>query len=801
MELPKKLDIEGMQESKRKYWQDKKIYKFNKESNKETFSIDTPPPYASADHLHVGHGMHYSQFEFVARFKRMRGYNVYFPMGFDDNGLPTGRFVEKKYKINQKNTPRDKFIELCKKEAKIAGKTYEDMFNTLGFSIDWDLLYQTIGDRAQTAAQKSFIDLYKKGLVYQKEAPVIWDTQLQTTLAQADLEDVEMKSHFNDIIFKHNENDLIISTTRPELLPACVALFANPEDERYKNLKGKFAKVPLFNYEVPILFDESVEIEKGTGLMMVCTFGDKEDIVKWNKYNLPLREVIQKDGTLSELAEEYAGLSVKEAREKIIEKLKEKKLLIRQKEITHAVNVGERSGIEIEFINSKQWFIRVLDKKTEIMQKANKVNWYPEHMKIRFEHWVQNLGWDWCISRQRFYGVPFPIWYSKKTGEVILPDESELPIDPTLQKPKKLPDGHSEEDIIAEADVMDTWMTSSVTPEINSHWGMLSDNPKLRPMSLRPQAHDIIRTWAFYTIVKSLYHHDEVPWKTIMISGHGQDSNGKKMSKSKGNFVIIEDCVKEYGADAFRYWASTVKLGDDLPYQEKDLQTGKKTVTKIFNASKFVIMNLEDYEPDEIFAETQLETIDRWLITKAQKTIQKATEFFEEYEYSKAKQETDKLFWQYFCDQYLELVKYRIYGEDAQAKKHAQQTLYFTLRKILKLYAPIMPFITEEIWQLYYKNHEESESIHTSAWPKYDENLVDEESEKAGDLVIQIINEIRKYKAENQLSLKEELQKITITGTAEELELLTKTLNDIKNTGRIQEIELEEAEEFSVIIK
>src|SRR3989344_5964165 len=578
------------------YWKENKIFNFDEKSTLPVYSIDPPPPYASADHLHVGHGMHYSQFEFVARFQRMRGKNVFFPMGYDDNGLPTERYVEKKYKIDKSKTTRKDFIKLCLEETKKTGQTYYDLFTRLGFSIDWSLLYQTIGDKARRVAQQSFLDLYKKGRLEHIDQPTAWCTQCQTTIAQADFDNVDMTSHFNDIIFKSGGKDLIIATTRPELLPACVALFHHPEDKRYQQLKGKFAQVPLFNYEVPILADESVNPEKGTGLMMVCTFGDKEDIEKWHKYHLPLRVALTEEGKMNQLAQKYQGLKIKVARTEILEALKKENLLIRQQPITHAVNVHERCGTELEFLKKQQWQIKVLDKKEELLEIAQKINWYPEHMKVRYEHWVKNLQWNWGISRQRYYGVPFPVWYCKRCQEVLLPLEQDLPVDPREEKCKSKC-SCSSPIIEPEMDVMDTWMTSSVSPEINADWKGKEERKHFLPMSLRPQAHDIIRTWAFYTIVKSYYHHDNIPWKDIMISGHGQDPSGQKMSKSKGNFVIAQESIAKYSADAFRFWAASVKLGDDLPYQEKDLLTGQKFITKLWNASKFSLMHLEDYQP------------------------------------------------------------------------------------------------------------------------------------------------------------------------------------------------------------
>jgi valyl-tRNA synthetase len=800
--MDKKFEFEATEKEIAEFWKKEKLYSFKENSSDETFSIDTPPPYASADHLHVGHGMSYSHFEFIARYKRMQGFNVFFPMGFDDNGLPTERFVEKKHKIDKNKISREDFIKLCIEETKIAGKTYEDLFTGLGFSIDWNLLYHTIGPRATSVSQRSFLELYKKGLLYRKDSPVMWDTKLQTVLAQADTEDLEMSSHFNDIIFKCEGKDLVIGTTRPEMLSACVALLYHPSDSRYKGLKGKFAKVPLYDFEVPILEDELVALDKGTGLVMCCTFGDKTDIEWWQKHNLPLKIIINEYGKLTERAGFASNLNIRDARKLVIEKLKEKNLLINQKPITHAVKVSERSGAEIEFLKSAQWYINVLDKKQELIDVANKIEWKPKHMKVRFDHWVSNLGWDWCISRQRYYGVPFPVWYSKKTGEVILADESQLPVDPMKDKPLTLPKDHTYDDIVPETDVMDTWMTSSNTPHINANYGLSNERRDFLPMSMHPQAHDIIRTWAFYCIIKAYYQQGSIPWKTIMISGHGQDPQGKKMSKSKGNFVVAGDVISKYGADAFRFWASTVKLGDDLPYQEKDVQTGKKTVNKIANASRFVFMNMENFNPEGVnlnnILNEKINVIDKWMLSKLSKAIKNSTLGFEEFEYSKAKQAVDSVFWQVFCDNYLEFVKYRVYNSQDDS---VLKVLYVSLLNIVKLYAPILPFISEFVYKEHFEKFEGDKSIHISRWPLFNENLIDETSETAGDLAVRVVDEVRKYKSSKQLSLKAELEKVVIVANEKDLMLLESVLLDIKEVSSIKDLELVESDEFKVVFE
>jgi len=778
MNLPKRYDFKESEKKWKKYWDSNQVYKFNSNTKQRIFSIDTPPPYVSASHLHVGHAMHYSQFEFIARYKRMKGFNVFFPMGFDDNGLPTERYVENKYEIDKSKITSKEFTRLCLKETRKGIKNYKKLWNLLGISIDWDLTYSTMDQRATLIAQKSFIDLYNKGFLKRKDIPLMWDTKLQTSLAQADLKDMDKKSFFNDLIFKSGKTDLVISTTRPELIPGCVALFYNPKDKRYKKFKNKKAKVPLFDYDVPILEDDSVDIEKGTGLMMVCTFGDKEDIEKWKKYDLPLRIVFTKDGKMNDLAGVYQGLEIKEARNKILEDLKSNSSLVGQKKINHVVNVSERSGVPIEFLKSPQWIINVLDYKKKLIKQADKVKWYPEFMKKRYIHWVENLQWDWSISRQRFYGVPFPVWYSKKDGKVVLPTFEELPVDP---RSGYIPKGYSKDELVPEKDVMDTWMTSSVTPQINNY----SEDLKLLPMSLRPQAHDIIRTWAFYTIVKSYFHDKKIPWKDIMISGHGLDKEGKKMSKSSGNFVEPDEVVEKYGADAFRFWSAGSSLGKDLLYREEEVAAGLKTITKLWNASKFTLNHLDDFERDK---NVKLTDLDKGILSKFNKLVKDCTSFFEEYEYSKSKLATDIFFWNTFCDNYLEIAKNRLYNpgiRGVENRRSAQYTLDVLLKGILKMFSPIMPYITEEIYSMYFINEEKVDSIHLSDWPKYESKLEAPVSEKIFDKFVEVLNEVRQVKSKKNKSLKEE---IILNLQKKDKTLLLSSIEDLKAVTSSKEI-------------
>mgnify|MGYP001560675622 FL=1 len=613
----------------------------------------------------------------------------------------------------------------------------------------------------------------------------------QTAIAQAEFESAEIKSHFNDIAFSSGGKQLVISTTRPELLPACVALFYNPDDQRYQQLKGKTAKVPLFNHEVPIYPDETVQKDKGTGLMMVCTFGDKEDVDKWFRYKLPLRAVFEKNGRMNELAGEFKGLKIKEAREAILGKLKEEGSLLKQKEIVHDVNLHERCKTEIEFLKTTQWYIKILDKKEELLKLADQITWHPQHMKVRYDHWVQNLNWDWCISRQRHFGIPIPIWTCVRCKKHVLAEVKDLPVDPTTQKPAK-PCACGSTQFKGETDVLDTWATSSVTPEIVSNWASKGEYDYIyadQAFDLRPQAHDIIRTWLFYTLVKSYYHHQRIPWKNVMISGHAQDPHGRKMSKSLGNIVEPQQMIQKYSADALRFWAAGSKLGDDLPFQDKDLLTGQKFVTKLWNASKFALLHLEDYKSKSGEA---TEIFDKWLLSKLHKMIKESTASFENYEYAKTKAEVEQFFWHTLCDNYLEIVKDRLYNPDARGhaeRKSAQYALYQSLLAVLKITAPILPHITEEIYHLYFADKEGKESIHISAWPEFNQQLVDEKAELVGDMGVDIINTVRKYKSEQQLSMKEGFNRLILGDDDLEFHQMIKNMEaDLKAVLNVKEI-------------
>ncbi|MFH1440304.1 MAG: valine--tRNA ligase [Candidatus Woesearchaeota archaeon] len=804
------------------FWIDKGIYKFDSDdTEREIYSIDTPPPTISGN-MHIGHTFSYAQEDFIARFQRMQGKNVFYPFGTDDNGLPTDKLVEKRNNVRSTQMNRTEYIKLCLQTLETIRPDFIKDWKNIGMSCDWDIYYSTINDHSRRLSQKSFIDLYKQGREYQKEAPTIWCPKCQTAIAQVELVDKEIASKFLDIIFKVETEDLVIATTRPEMLGSCVAVFAHPDDERYKKFIGKKARVPLFNHIVPILADERADPEKGTGIVMCCTFGDQTDIEWYKAHNLPLKMSIGKDGHMTDVAGRYKGLKIKEARAQIIDDLKDAGLLIKEKPISHTVNVHERCSTEIEILNSKQWFIKYLDIKEDFLKCGKEMTWYPQFMVHRYNNWIEGLQWDWCISRQRHFGVPFPVWYCKECGAVKVAEEDQLPVDPLVDKPKgkcgakiKIKENDNKnnkttekkcscKEFIPEKDVLDTWATSSLSPNLAVE--LMKGKPcysKLYPMSLRPQAHDIITFWLFNTVVKSHLHYDRKPWENIMISGWALDPKGKKMSKSLGNVVEPRPVLEKYGADCLRFWAAGSKLGDDLPYQEKDLVTGKKMVNKLWNASKFAIMHLQDYgvndsnkskdsseqahPSQQVHLEKEnLELIDKWLLSKLHKLIKLSTESFEKYEYSKAKLATEKFFWHTLCDNYLEIVKDRLYNPDKRGEngKHkrvsAQFTLYTAFLDVLKLMAPIMPHITEAAYHLYWKDKEnEIESIHISRWPVYNENFIDELAEETGDKAVAIVGSVRKYKSEKSLSLKTELARLIIEcdeKTRKELEFVEEDL-------------------------
>lgn len=799
--LEEKYSFREVEDKYNVLWEGSKVYKWNGEKD-NTFTIDTPPPTISGK-LHIGHIFSYCHTDFIARFQRMLGKDVFYPIGFDDNGLPTERLVEQTYRTRAKEVGREKFIEMCHEVIEKSKQEFKELFKSVGISYDWSLEYHTISKEAMALSQMSFVDLYNKGYAYRKMQPILWDPVDKTAIAQAEIEDKIFESSLNTIVFSTEENEQIhIATTRPELLPACVAVFYHPEDARYAHLIGKIAIVAITGEKVPIIADDKVKIDKGTGLVMCCTFGDELDIYWQQKHNLPMKIIIDQDGRMNlcdgviRVADTgIHGLKVKEARKRMIEILSGKGLLIESTNISHSVKCAERSGAPLEILPTYQWFIKTLKQKAQVLDKVRECRWHPESMRKRMEIWIEGLNWDWCISRQRYFGVPFPVWYSKREGEegkIILAEVKDLPIDPL----KDLPKGYSKEEVVPDQDVMDTWATSAITPQlsalaVNSEIGLPNHRyEKIFPADLRSQSHEIIRTWAFYTILKAHYHADSLPWKNIMISGWCLSDDKKKMSKSKGNIITPHVILETYGADVVRYWAANSRLGVDTVYSENIFKIGKRLVTKLWNASKFVSMFMEKHQALSI--NSAHETMDKWILSKLYKVIERATNNLLQFEYCEALEAVEEFFWKDFCDNYLELVKKRAYGNDSSAK----QSLAYVLNIVLRLFAPFLPYITEEIYhQLYSYN-----SVHNkSNWPNKEELIYDKYSEEMGDNFVQILNLVRKIKADNNVSVKHLIQKLMIKASVKEDELNYSAQHDLQSVCNAEVIEWVESTEAELI--
>jgi valyl-tRNA synthetase len=716
-------DHRAVEAASRELWEAHDVYRYDRDGQGAVFSVDTPPPYVSAAHLHVGHAMSYSQPDFIVRYRRMRGDRVFYPIGFDDNGLPTERYVEQAYGVRAVDMPRAEFTALCLDETRRVAERYEDLWRRFGLSVDWSLRYSTIDARCQRTAQTSFVKLHEAGYLRRAQDPILWCPEDRTSLAQADVEDLERTSRLHTIRFGP---DLLIATTRPELLPACVALYYHPGDARYAGLER--AVVPLFGYEVPVLTDESVDPEYGTGLMMVCTFGDSEDVLKWRRDRLPLRLVVEPDGRLGELAGEFAGLQLTQARSAIVKALDEAGLLVSSEPVRQVVGVHERCQTPVEFQIRPQWFIAVREHADRFRARAAELEWIPPFMRRRLEDWIDGLKWDWNITRQRRYGVPFPVWFCTACAAPVLARLEDLPVDPLADPPPATSCpacGHGE--LAGDPDVMDTWMTSSLSPQVNDGWAVNGTDPALAPMSMRVQAFEIIRTWLFYSVVQSELLFGRVPWRTALISGWGLSEQGKKLSKrdldkSTGadgyNRYVPDDVMAKYGADAVRLWAAKARIGTDLRYNEKDIRTGRKFAVKLWNVGRFLSLNLGDLDvsaPPPAPGERDI--VDRWLLAHLADTVAEATAAFEGHDYMQAHQVASRMFWSVYCDRYLEMIKDRL-GQDGDS---ARWTLWESFRVLLGLFAPFAPFVTETMYQQFYRSHEEAASLHLTRWPAADE--------------------------------------------------------------------------------
>jgi valyl-tRNA synthetase len=752
--LPEKPALEGLEAKWTARWDADATYHFDRSRPRASvYAIDTPPPTVSGT-LHPGHVFSYTHTDVIARFQRMRGKAVFYPMGWDDNGLPTERRVQNYFGVRcdpslpydpgftppespgkqAVSVSRPNFIELCNRLTVEDEKAFERLWRHLGLSVDWSMTYATIDRRSQRVSQASFLRLLRRGEAYQLEAPTLWDVDFRTAVAQAELEDREQPGAYHRIRFTRPDGGAVeIETTRPELIPACVALVAHPDDARYQPLFGSEVITPLFGVSVPVRPHPLADPEKGSGVAMICTFGDITDVTWWRELSLPVRAVIQPNGTLRPIAwgapgwesrdaaraqaayDQLANLSAAKARAKIVELLRDSaELLGDPRPITHPVKFFEKGDRPLEIITSRQWFIRTMPVRDALLARGRELQWHPEYMRHRFENWVNGLTGDWCVSRQRFFGVPFPVWYPVRSDGTldfdhpILPDESRLPIDPSTD----VPDGYDAASrnqangFAGDPDVMDTWATSSVSPQIAGGW---LDDPDLFgrvfPMDLRPQAHDIIRTWLFSTVLRAHLEHDSLPWTHAAISGFVLDPDRKKMSKSKGNVILPTALLEEHGSDGVRYWAASIRSGADTAVDAGQMKVGRRLAIKILNAARFALLQSEPRGP-------VTEPLDRGMLTALAELVADATEQLEAYEYARVLERTEAFFWA-FCDDYLELVKARRYGDfGPDAAASANSAMLVALSTLLRLFAPYLPFVTEEVWSWWRPG-----SVHRAAWP------------------------------------------------------------------------------------
>jgi valyl-tRNA synthetase len=859
--VPERPTLEGLEDKWGEVWERDGCFRFDPEAAPERlFTIDTPPPTVSGS-LHVGHVFSYTHTDTVARYQRMRGRAVFYPMGWDDNGLPTERRVQNHFGVRcdpsvaydpdfappaepSDDEPvavsRPNFVELCLQLTDSDEQVFEALWRKLGLSVDWSMTYTTIGERARRISQGSFLGLLGRGQAYQLEAPTLWDVDFRTAVAQAELEDRERPGALHRVRFHavaergradggqadggradggRADGEALVETTRPELIAACVALLAHPEDARYRELVGTEVLTPLFAARVPVLSHELVEREKGTGLVMVCTFGDLTDVVWWRELGLPVRSVLGPEGRLTEVPwgaagwesedvegararyEQLTGMTVNQARRRIVELLAESGELVGEPlPITHAVKFFEKGERPVEIITSRQWFIRTLEHRDALIGRGHELRWHPPYMRARFEDWVNGLSGDWCISRQRFFGVPFPVWYpidssgNVRYEEPIPARAEQLPVDPSTD----VPDGYTPQQrgqpdgFAGDPDVMDTWATSSLTPQIAGHAD--EDGPlfgRVFPMDVRPQAHDIIRTWLFTTILRSHLDFDQLPWRNAAISGWVLDPDRKKMSKSRGNVVTPMHLLEEYGADAVRYWAARGRPGADTAFDAQQMKVGRRLAVKLLNASKFALANLP--APGDALEHA----LDRALLARLAGVVDVATKSFEDYDYARALERAESFFW-WYCDYYLELVKARRYDPSPSVAASVSLALRTSLSVFQRLFAPFLPFVTEEVWSWW-----QAGSVHRAPWPDTAELTAaaegaGEREEWALELAADVLRDVRAAKSQARRKMRAPVARVVVHDNAERLQALELVLDDLVHAAVIERIELVAGPEFAV---
>ncbi|HSZ36404.1 MAG TPA: valine--tRNA ligase [Acidimicrobiales bacterium] len=831
--VPEKPTLDGLEERWAGTWELEATYRFDPATTRsDVFSIDTPPPTVSGS-LHMGSVFGYVQTDAIARYRRMRGWNLFYPMGWDDNGLPTERRVQTYFGVTcDPSLPYDpdfrlpdepgkddiavsrpNFIELCERLTAEDEQAFEELWRTVGLSVDWQRTYATIGDRARRTSQRMFLHNLARGEAYSSEAPTMWDVDYQTAVAQAEMEDKEQQGAYHRLRF----DDIEIETTRPELVPACVALVAHPEDERYRARFGTTVHTPLFGVEVPVLAHHLAEPDKGSGIAMICTFGDITDVTWWRELNLPTRSIILRNGRIAETPppgvpdgeawRALAGRTVKQAQRAIVDMLVASGDMIGDpRPITHPVKFYEKGDRPLEIVTSRQWFIRNGgrddDLRRRLLERANELDWHPPYMKVRYDDWVKGLNGDWLVSRQRFFGVPIPLWYplgpdgEPNPDAPLVPDEARLPVDPTTD----VPEGYSEDQrgkhggFVGDPDIMDTWATSSLTPQIVCGW---EDDPELFaatfPMDLRPQGPEIIRTWLFATLLRSHLEHDVVPWRHTTINGWILDPDRKKMSKSKGNVVTPMALLEQYGSDAVRYWACNGRPGTDTALDEGVMKIGRRLAIKILNASKFALGRLGDGPVPGLDAVH--DALDVALLAELAKLVEGATAAHEGFDYARALELTEGFFWS-FCDDYVELVKTRAYGEgSATGADSARAALAIALSALLRLFAPFLPFVTEEVWNWWQEG-----SVHRAPWPTVAEVGPHAGAEPAVlDVAAEVLGAIRREKTSHKRSMRSRVATLTVTAPRAALLDIEAARGDIVDAGGVDDFVTQEDEESEAL--
>jgi valyl-tRNA synthetase len=835
--LPEKPALEGLEAKWTERWEADGTYRFDRaRSRDEVYSIDTPPPTVSGS-LHVGHVFSYTHTDVIARFQRMRGKSVFYPMGWDDNGLPTERRVQNYYGVRCDpslpydpgfqppeqpgkqpiSVSRPNFIELCNRLTVEDEKAFEHLWRHLGLSVDWSRTYATIDRRAQRVSQTAFLRLLKRRIAYQLEAPTLWDVDFRTAVAQAELEDREQPGAYHLIRFARPDGAFVeIDTTRPELIPACVALVAHPDDERYQPLFGTEVLTPLFKVPVPVKAHALADPEKGSGIAMICTFGDVTDVTWWRELRLPVRAVIQPNGAFRPIAwgspgwesrdaagaqavyDQLANLSAVKARARIVELLRASgDLLGDPRPITHPVKFYEKGDRPLEIVTSRQWFIKTMEFREGLLARGVELQWHPDYMRHRYENWVNGLAGDWCISRQRFFGVPFPVWYPiGSDGQIdytqpIVPDESQLPIDPSTDTPggytaaqRNQPNGFA-----GDPDIMDTWATSSLTPQIAADW--LGDPDlfaRVFPMDLRPQSHEIIRTWLFDTVLRAHLEHGSLPWQHAGISGWVLDPDRKKMSKSKGNVVTPMALLEEHGSDGVRYWSAKGSPGTDTAFNPNQMKIGRRLAIKMLNAAKFALMQAEPRGPIT-------EPLDCGMLSSLSSLVEESTEQFEKYDYARVLDQSERFFWS-FCDDYLELVKGRRYGDfSPEGAASANSAMLVALSTLLRLFAPFLPFVTEEVWSWWRPG-----SVHKASWPTPAEVIAPIGGHRAEAVQVfaqtsAALGEVRRIKALEKRPVKAVIERAVLPTR---YELLMPAAQDLRAAAHIRDLMFAQVDELAL---